>query len=355
MDQQIKPIDTVTSEDIHLAWLESGEAHPWKHILRVAELFRLSPAEVVASGCGSNVTRLCGDWRDLFLSMVRGRSLEMTVGWGDCVMHSVMSLETLSVLDNKIWLDEGDSGLEIEARRIQTGFAVWGTGGNDARDAFWFFDIEGAPVLMIYAVGGDQQLYRSLRTRFIHPIQTPSQTVLRTVSRVSTAAVLPLDADPMKLNWATLRYWKEISGLIHRYGISYDTALKTLGPPLAREVAPDSLRLLLEVGEDQMLPLWVSLLGAGAAITWAGDVIVASGENHSINGSGRQMQLSMDAQELDRAWLVELPGADLPPMVEFFDGRGRHILSLSVPPQSTSRDNRVWRDTLEALVSSEWL
>jgi putative hemin transport protein len=355
MDQQIKPIEAVTSEDICLARQEGKAERSWARLRRIADHFSVSPAEVVARGCGNGVTRLCGDWRDLLLSLPRDRLLDLAVGQGGSVIHIRTTLETLSALNRKVWLEEKQSSMEVDVRCIQSGFAALEHGQSGYRDAFYFFDIEGKPVLILYASASSQRLFRSLPPGFSHPVQRSSQMVLSTKKVPSATTELPLDLDQLKLKWAILRGWKDIPGLIRHYGISYDMVLRMLGPPLARPVPQGSLRLLLEVGDDHMLPLWFSLKGAGSAMNWEGDITVGSTAIHRVSVTGSGLQLDVDEEEIDNAWLIELPGSNLPPLVEFFGNRGHHLLSLSIPPCSTWQNQRSWREIVEALVSSEWL
>jgi len=354
MDHQISPIEEVTSEDIRLAWQEGKNVPLWARLRLVADHFGVSPAEVVASGCGKGVARLCGDWRDLLLSLQRNRLLDLAVGQGNSVMRVTTMLDTLSVLNEKIWLEENACGMTVDARRIQSGFAALEHDHSGQRDVFYFFDLQGEPVLIIYASAGNQRLYHSLLPGFIHPVQKSSQKIVLSIKKAFVSEELPLDFDHLKLQWAILRDWKDIPGLIHHYGISYDMVLHRLGQPLARRVPPGSLRLLLEVGDDHMLPFWFCLRGAGSTLSWEGDVTVKSTSTCRINVDGNGLQMDLDEGEIDHAWLVELPGSKLPPLVEFFGARGRHLLSLSIHPRSERQNQRTWREILEALASSEW-
>jgi hypothetical protein len=71
-------------------------------------------------------------------------------------------------------------------------------------------------------------------------------------------------------------------------------------------------------------------------------------------GGSSGVSTSSDLDEIDKAWLVDLPGANTPPMVEFFDVQDVHLFSVTIPRKSNKNANAEgWQHIVEVLLAQD--
>ena len=352
MDQQIISVEPVTNSDILQAWMAAKTEGFETPSSIVADYYGITEPEVIATGCGIFATRLCGDWCDLLTDMTKLGGLSVQVRNGQMSHESVMSFEKLTSLDERICLKDGSNKLYLEIKRVQLGFMVQEPEPEEKRHALYFFDLDGEPVLLVRIPEEKYDLSQVLLSRFIHTNQSADQPVFPAGKEISAANEPFVDTGRLRMDWTRLNSSEGIHAVLNEHGLNYRESLKGLGAPLARRTPQGSFRVLMEVGMDHMMPFRVSGIGAsGAILNWHGEINQVRARDGYVHAAGKGMSLNINEEEVDQSWLVELPGADTPPRVEFFNAQGRHLLSLSAQRTADRRNERPWREIVDALVS----
>jgi putative heme degradation protein len=352
MDQQILKVDTATYADIRQAWMETKSDGLRTSGSIVADYYGITEPEVIASGCGHFAKRLCGDWRELLIGLRALGPLRLQVR-NEMISHEMLGLlDPMSALDKRLYFLAGDNSLSLETNRLQVGFLVQEPESGHY-NAIYFFDLDGSPVLIIRIPEELRGQSQPLFARFIHPSQAKDQPVVHVGHRGGEPGWPLKEVEQLRQGWSNLMNGEGIQQFLEKNGISYLQLLKMLGDPLARPLPKGSLRILLEVRMDHILPFRIVSHSTGAVMNWYGEVTDIVVHDSVLQVKGIGMNLWYDEDTVDQGWLVTLPGADTPSRAEFFDAHGEHLVTLTVPHKAKKHFDLGWQDIVEILVTLE--
>jgi putative heme degradation protein len=352
MEQQILPVETVTYVDIRQAWLETKPDRIRTSSSIVADGYGITESEVIASGCGHISQRLRGDWRELLICLRALGPLTLNLR-NDLISHEMVGLlDPVSTLGHRLYFKAGDSFLSLETDQLRQAYLVQDA-ESDHYSSLYFFDLGGNPVLSIQLPEEMRDLSHSLFSRFIDFNQSPVQPVSYPGSTNPEGDCSTKTAEQLRQEWVKLTSGQGIRRLLEEYGTSYLKLLERLAPTQARPLPKGSLRILLEVGMDHLLPFRIATHGTGSVMNWIGELTDVSEISSNLQVKGIGTNLWCDEKSVDQGWLVELPGADTPSRAEFFDSQGAHLATVTVPHSGDGRHDQEWRDIVEILVTLE--
>jgi putative heme degradation protein len=352
MDQQILEVETVTDADIRQAWMEAKPNQVKALSKRLADIYSMKEPQVIASGCGDFAKRLCGDWRELLIALRALGPLRLQLR-NELLSHQITGLlDPMSTLDRHLYFSARENSLSLDTTSLQLGYLVKEPNHNHY-NAIYFFDLDGSPVLTIdisEEARGTSHLFFS---RFFHPNQTQDQPVIQIKTKRTEAEWPAREIEQLRQEWSNLISTEEIQPFLDKNDISYQQLLNQLGSHLARPLPKGSLRILLEVGMDHLIPFRIISYSSGSVMNWCGEVTDIKTDNETLYAKGLDMTLSFEEEAVVQGWLVTIPGADTPSRAEFFDHRGTHLITLTLPHRVKKRFDHSWREIVEILVTLE--
>jgi putative heme degradation protein len=353
MDQQIMQVETVTHTDIRRAWMETKPVKVRTPSSIVADCYAITESEVIASGCGYFVKRLCGDWRELLIGLRALGPLKLQVR-SDLTSHEMTGLlDPMSALDKRLYFLAGENSLSLEMNRLQIGFLVQEL-ESEFYNAVYFFNLNGNPLLNIRIPQEMGKLSQPLFARFIHPNQTQAQSIVP-ISHLKGRTDWPQkEIEQLRADWSNLIIGEGIYRFLELNGISYLQLLEMLGAPLARPLPKGSLRVLLEVGMDHILPLRIATHSDGVVMNWHGEVTDVVVHDSILQIKGIDMNLCCDEDNIDQGWLVSSAAADTPSRAEFFNAQGDHLVTVTLPQAAKKHYDQSWREIVEILVTLDF-
>ena len=352
MDQQFLEVETVTHADIRQAWMETKPNQVKSPSSLLADAYGITEPEVIASGCGLFAKRLCGDWREFLIALRTLGPLRMQLR-NELLSHEITGLlDPMSTLDRNLYFRSGESSLSLDTNRLQLAYLVREPESNHY-NAIYFFDLDGSPVLIIGVPEGAHGKLHPLFSRFIHPNQAQAQEQpLVTISPTSTVPEWPQkDIEQLRQDWSNLMSGEEIQSFLDQNNIGYQQLLNKLGSPVARPFPKGSLRILLEVGMDHILPIRIISYCSDSVMNWCGEVTDVRVHNEILHATGIATKFCCEEDRVEQGWLVTMPGADTPARAEFFDNNGSHVVTLTLPHKVKKQFDQSWHEIVEILAS----
>src|SRR6185369_8778925 len=180
--QQASPA-AAGGETLAARWTALRGTQPNLRIRDAARALGVSEAELLATGCGKDVTRLAGDWRDV-LKQVPSFGRVMALSRNENCVHERKGVYGMPSFDGHIGLVLGDDiDLRIFVMNWAMGFAVReampknGPKGGERR-SLHFFDAAGGALHKIYLQDeADTAAFDRVVAAYAAPDQSPLQAV----------------------------------------------------------------------------------------------------------------------------------------------------------------------------------
>jgi putative heme degradation protein len=318
----------------------------------LADIYSMKEPQVIASGCGHFAKRLCGDWRELLIALRALGPLHLLLR-NELLSHQIAGLlDPMSALDRHLYFTADENSLSLDITSLQFGYLVREPEHNHY-NAIYFFDLGGSPVLIIKFPEETRCTPHPLLTRFIHPNQTQNQPFIQVNANHSEPKWPAREVEQLRQEWSNLMSGERIQAFLDKNEIGYQQLLCQLGSHQARPLPKGSLRILLEVGMDHLLPFRIITYSSGSVMNWCGEATDIKVQNETLHAKGIGMNLYCDEEAEVQGWLVTIPGSDTPSRAEFFDPRGAHLITLTLPHRVKMHFDQSWREIIELLASLE--
>ena len=344
---------TTAAPDLKRAWadLRAGNAH--LRIRDAATQLGVSEAQLLATGCGDNVTRLAGAWGDLLKSFdTLGAVMALTRN--DVAVHEkngrYSNVQIFGPMGQV--LDEGID-LRLFLRHWQMGFAVRDERPDGTqRRSFHFFDADGTAVHKVYLEDeNNREAFESLVTSYASDDQSPAQTVeLRVASVEPETPDADVDAAGLRAAWRELHDTHEFHVLLKNFGVTRTQALRIAGTGLARRVGAESFREVLERVAAQETPIMVFVGNAGVIQIHSGPVRNIKPAAGWLNVLDPGFNLHVREDDIASVWVVRKRSREeWITSLEMYDAAGNNVVLLYGKRQPDQPEPEGWRAVVESL------
>lgn len=305
--------NSVSPEALKRRWDELRENKPQLRIREAASVLAVSEAELLATGCGENVTRLEADWPGL-LGGIESLGLVMALTRNDNAVHEKTGYYQSIRLTDAGGRIQGDNiDLYPDFRHWHSAFAVTEQTRQGARDSLQFFDRDGAAVHKIYMTeNSDITSYRALVERYRSENQSPRQLIEFPVRNTAS-----LGDSCRGLAWH--------ERLIACSAVPY----RSPEPIQTERLAHRSFRRFMENASEIGAGLTVLVGNAGALQIHTGPIekLMITGPWFNVLDDGFNLHLKEDA--LAELLLSERPaGNTVAKTLELYDVAGRTIAMI---------------------------
>jgi putative hemin transport protein len=346
------PTSTPSAPDLQSRWTALRAESPDRSARAAARELDVSEAELVAAGCGDDVTRLDGPWRSLLhrledLGPVTARTRN------DAAVH-----ETTGRYTDVTFTDTHDMGLVladvVDLRLFMNewahGFAVDET--DTAPPSLQFFAPDGTAVhKVVLTDDSDHAVYRELVDAYRHDDQSPGQSVTPADDDPPTPNP-DVDAEAFLDAWADLEDTHDFFPLLQEYDVSRPQALRLGEGRFTRRVPDGSLRTVLQLAAKQETPIMVFVGSPGCIQIHTGPVhnLEATPPHYKVLDA--DFRLHLDENRVAQSWVVKKPTSDGPvTSLELMDADGGVIARLFGKREPGQPERTDWRTLLEKLPS----
>lgn len=319
-----------------------------------AALLGVSEAELVASY--PDTVQLAGDWGSLMESLSRlGPLMALTRN------HAVVMEKTGPVEQVEIYRDHGMGqvlGEYIDLRLFlghwQYGFAVQEQTRSGLRHSLQFFDAHGVAVHKLYRVTEtDETAYQALVEIFATE-QSPQLDVQREPIPPEPLPDDQIDREAFRADWLAMDNTHEFFGLLRRFGLQREQALRLAGRDLAYPVAVNAHRQVLGEVQARGLPLMLFVSNRGTVQIHTGPVMRLETVGNWFNVLDPAFNLHLHEPAVARAWVVRKPLNDgFVTSLECYDKAGGLLLQAFGKRKSGETESSDWRTVLRGLDDQE--
>lgn len=305
---------------------------------------------LLAGGDGAEAQRLRPEFKDL-LARVPTLGPVMVLTRNDSIVHEKTGPYNAPSFDGMVGLVLGEAiDLRIFLWHWAYAVAATETSPRGARRSLHFFDKAGGALHKIYLVAeSDTAAFDALVAAFA--LTDPAPLALDPLA----PAKVPLpDADidqaGFVAGWDALQDTHEFHGLLTKFKLARQQALRLAGETRARPVAPTALRAVLTAAAGEATPIMVFVGNPGIIQIHTGPVQKLLEMGPWFNVMDPDFNLHIFEPSITHAWVVYKPTADgVVTSLELFDAHETLVASLFGKRKPGQAEDPAWRALVAAL------
>ncbi len=344
------------ADELKKAWKELLQAAPAIRIREAAARMGTSEAQLLATGCGRTVTRLKPEFETIWKEIPsQGRVMALTRN-ADCVHEKTGVYPNPQFFSGMGLLQSADIDLRLFLSSWHLGFAVREKSGEEeTRRSLQFFNRDGTAVHKIFLLPeSDADAFDRVVDTFAAEDQSPEQEVEAAVDAVRDLPDDEIDLQALRAAWEGLTDTHDFHAMLEKQQAGRLQALRLIGEDLARPVAVDAVRMVLQSAAEEALPVMVFTGNTGCIQIHAGAVrnLTAFGDWFNVLDPNFNFHLRMAG--IDSAWVVRKPTVDGPVhSLELYDRHGAVITQLFGKRSAGNPELEGWTRILETLSAPE--
>ncbi|PWU06742.1 MAG: hemin-degrading factor [Verrucomicrobia bacterium] len=334
----------------------------WNHLLLekpklrirdAADALKVSEAELLATGCSENVTRLQGNWPDLLQKFPH-------LGEVRCITRNQTAAHSrFGTFDESIAFfgQMGQvTGPEIDLRLFMShwkyGFATRAANHGEGGQSFQFFDPYGTAVHKVFLTA---QSSISVYEELVQTFQSVDQSDFQAVAPLEAPRVerpdSEVDVEGFRKGWLATEDTHEFSGLLKKFGVTRQQGLRLAPAGCAREIPLSAIRIMLEEVASQELPIMVFVGSPGCVQIHTGpikNIVSSSAEWLSI--LDERFIFHLHNPLVATAWIVKKATKDaFVTSLEIFDTKGENAAIFFGKRKPGQPEDTAWQKVLEKL------
>jgi putative hemin transport protein len=318
-----------------------------------AAQFQISEAQLVAAYIGEGVTRLSADIDQIFPRLADlGEVMALTRN-ESCVIEKVGIYTDYTPGKHAAMIVNPEIDLRLFPRHFVLAFAVERSGDKGPRRSIQFFDAAGDAVHKVHlreasnleawaALISDLALDEQVAHLEIAPRAEPEP-----------AKADPAKAEQLREEWAKMTDSHQFRQVASKLKMNRLGAYRIAGEPLARQLAPRAVDMMLLAVRDQGTEIMIFVGSQGCIQIHSGPVknLRSMGPWQNILDPGFDLHLRLD--HIAEVWAVQKPTQRGPAIsVEAFDAEGRAILQVFGRRDENRDHSPEWGKIVEALPSA---
>jgi putative hemin transport protein len=327
-------------------WSELRLAIPHLRIREAAAMLNVSEAELLATGCGSTVTRLELDW-SLIIKALPTIGPVMALTRNDFAVHETTGLyKVINHSDGKYRVKSDTVNLQLLAQVIHFAFGVMEPSSNGTRFSLQFFAADGSAIHKIYMTeDSDLKMYHALIKQLASADQSQLQPI-NSSPHVTRSKIATFNPGSITQTMDLLSDTEDFYAGLMTMGIVsdlFETEASTL-----EFLAPDLFQPLLKK---------IAALGIGISICVRnyGCIQVYQGPIHNIRITGpwfnildEHFSLHLNTQALSgfRVNTQKIDGQPVLKTLEIVDANHQIIALILLNADQETGSMKLWNDLI---------
>ena len=289
-------------------WAEYKLANPKSRIRDDAKALGTSEAELLATGLGTTVQLLDGDFREL-IKEVGSLGHVMALTRNDHVVHERKGTYEKISFNNHVGLVLGeDIDLRLFLGDWKFGFAV----SENDRFSLQFFNSFGEATHKIYLTDkSNKEAYDALVTKYLAADQNVNLFVSEKKEKVAEPdEAADFDKSAFQQEWLDLKDTHDFFTLLRKYKLSRKQALRNAPEGYAHRIKPESMKLLFDAISETELPIMVFVSNPNCIQIHTGPIKKIFVMGPWLNVMDPEFNLHLREDAIDEAWVVRKPTED---------------------------------------------
>ncbi len=340
-------------------WRAHRESNPQVRIRDAAATIGVSEAELLATRCGENVTRIAKP--------------EDPLGWGKIITQLPSLGRVMALTRNEHCVHERkgeyrqidfhgpvctvlghDIDLRIFLNRWHSGFAVRDEGKDGPQESLQFFDRDGGAVHKIYLQPeSNRDAFDAIVREFKSADQSADQKTEAIPAPAPDRPDADIDTEGFRAGWRGLQDTHNFYMLLRKFGVGRVQALRLIGEEFAYSLTPLCAEPLLRAAAEDALPIMVFTGSPGVIQIHTGPVqrIVPFGRDGEwINVLDPDFNLHLRQTAIAHAWVTKKPTRDgTVTSVELFDAQGEMVVQFFGKRKPGEPELEGWRQLVSEL------
>ena len=333
-------------------WQAFKDSNPQTRIRDAAAELGVTEAELLATGVGSRVVRLEGDWTEL-IKALPGLGPVMCLTRNEAAVHERRGRFEKIEFSRETGLVTGsDIDLRLFMKHWKFGFAVTDSIAGGERHSFQFFNAHGDAVHKVYLEPeGDAGIFRNLANRFTAPDQTGGFPVAPRPAPPAEQPDKEIDVDGFRAAWINLQDTHEFHPLLRAFGVGRKQALRLAPKGHAIAIPVASVRRMLEAASERHLPIMVFIGNPGCLQIHTGQVSnIKMFKEEWLNVLDPEFNMHLRLPLVAATWIVRKPTRDgIVTALEIHDTHGDAIALFFGKRKPGQPEDERWRALCDEL------
>jgi len=323
-------------------------------IREAAKQLKVSEVELLALGCGENVTRLRPEFENI-LGRIEELGYVMALSRNDEVVHERKGVYQNGSFGPHASLFVGkDIDLRIFLSAWDSAFAVTEMTGEKPRYSLQFFGKDGLAIHKIYLErDSNMEAYDKIVADFRHEDQSAKQQVVRQEYKPEEElADEEIDVIGFRQAWEDLKDTHEFFGMLKKFNVTRTQALR-LAPSAyyASKVSNGALRDALNMAAGTETSIMVFVGNPGMIQIHTGTVKNIVDHGPWINVLDPAFNLHLKEGAIVESWVVRKPTTDgIVTSLELFNERKELICTLFGERKPGKPELESWRNIAAQLI-----
>lgn len=343
---------TETQEPLKDRWEALVKEEPKLRIRDAAARLGVSEAELLATGCGANVTRLAGDWSALIKDLpTLGRVMCLTRN-EHAVHERYGEFRQIDFFHGMGQVVGPDIDLRLFMNHWVNGFAVTDITPEGDRQSFQFFDAHGEAVHKIYLQKeSNYGCYGVILNKYRSADQGAEQTVTPLPAPRPELPDAEIDVAGFQKAWLEMKDTHAFFVIMHQFRVGREQALRLAPEGYARKVDVSSTKRMLETASSTDTPIMVFIGNRGCLQIHTGPVKnIKMFGTEWLNVLDDEFNMHLRDTAITSAWVVKKPTVDGDvTSLELFDAKSNNIVIFFGKRKPGEPENEAWRNIVAEL------
>ncbi len=346
----METIETRAPTSLWARWTELKSREAGVRARDAAKTLGVSEAELVA--CTPGVVRVGDDWATILEAIpTLGEVMALTRNEG--VVSEVIGRYESVEINRSMAMGQvvgHPIDLRVFLRGWSSGFALNETVRGEARRSLQFFNAQGTAVHKVFLrEGGDVAAFDAL----VETHRRPEGEALTVEPAAKPAPEKPdaeVDVAGLTAGWDALTDTHEFFGLLRRFGVAREQALRLAGTERAEPLAGGVLQTLLETASAREVSIMVFVGSPGMIQIRKGVPRRVKVLGDWVNVLDPDFNLHAHAPTIARAWRVKKPShGKTVTSVELYDAAGENLALIFGERIDGAWDSQGWSELAASL------
>lgn len=328
-------------------WEQLKTENPKLRIRDAAKQLGISEAELLATGTGTSVTRLEGDWK-AFLVEVASLGKVMALTRNDDAVHERKGVYNNITFQGPVGTALNDDiDLRLFMMHWDSGFAV----SENDRLSFQFFDKSGDAIHKIYCTpDSNTEAYHTLAAKYKAADQNAALTLTPYPAVAPEKADGDIDVAAFQEAWKGIKDTHEFFGLLGKHGVSRLQAMRLAPEAFVKAVDNDITRKMLMGASERNIPIMVFVGNRGCIQIHTGEVKKVMEAGPWYNVMDPDFNLHLRETSIAHTYAVRKPSVDgMITSIEVYDQRGEMIVQFFGKRKPGIPELNEWRQLVQDL------
>ncbi len=351
------PTTAIGVNNLKESWAGLRAENPHLRIRDAGRALGVSEAELLATGCGENVTRLEPKFVEILQEFhALGRIMALTRN--DEIVHErkgeYKNVEVMNGHGNMGLAVNDDIDLRIFFSNWHFVFAESSDSPRGPLHSFQFFDSDGTAVHKVFLTEtSDFVEYKKLVERYRSSDQNPSLLVKTKPAKPVEMPDDEIDIDGFRSAWANLKDTHDFFPMLRKFGVARQQALRIANKEMAREVDASAYKFILEHASNRSLPIMIFVGNPGIIQIHTGTVEKVLEARGWFNVMDERFNLHINQDKITSAWVVKKPTDDgIVTSLELFNEEGDNVALFFGKRKPGIPESEGWRDLICDLIAS---